>query len=243
MTTVTTDYSKEAADMAKDSFIFHLDFIDEELLTAEEIGLLTIAAIHYAQERTIPEFEDRALMLVWRNIQKRLDADFEAYEEKCRMNSENGKKGGRPKKTEESERFSEKTEKTERFFEKAKKADIDIDIDTDIDIDSKKEGAKAPKKAQKRFIPPTLEEVKEYCEQRKNGIDAQRFIDYYASQKWKKANGQPLTDWKAGVRTWEAKNKEKARSGTKVNAFNAFEQRQNNYDEIEARMLQRRVAK
>lgn len=223
----------------KDSFIFHLDFIDEELLTAEEIGLLTIAAIHYAQERMIPEFEDRALMLVWRNIQKRLDADFEAYEEKCRMNSENGKKGGRPKKT---ERFSEETEKTERFFEKAKKADIDIDIDNDIDI-KEKVGTKVPtkEKAQPRFTPPTVEQVREYCKERKNNIDPEQFVDFYTAKGWK-VGSQSMKDWKACVRTWEKREPPKARSGT-TNKFNAFEQRENDMSDIEARMMKRRAVR
>lgn len=50
---------------------------------------------------------------------------------------------------------------------------------------------------------PTVEEVAAYCRERGNSIDAQAFVDYYQSQKWKKANGQPLVDWKAGVRQWE----------------------------------------
>lgn len=52
---------------------------------------------------------------------------------------------------------------------------------------------------------PTVEEVAEYCRERGNSIDAHAFVDYYQSQKWKKANGQPLADWKAGVRYWERK--------------------------------------
>lgn len=224
--------------MSKDSFVFHLDFINEELFTVEEIGQLTIAALHYSTDGSEPAFEDRTLKLAWSNIKKRMDADAEAYEEKCEANRRNGALGGRPKKT---ERFLEETEKTERFFEKPKKPDIDID--TDIDTDLEKEGAKAPKKekAPSRFNPPTLDEVKEYCEERHNGIDPQHFIDYYASQRWKKANGRPLADWKAAVRTWESKDKEKARSGTK-HTFNTFEQRVNDYDDIEAKMMNRRAS-
>jgi len=65
---------------------------------------------------------------------------------------------------------------------------------------------KEKKGKRKRFVPPTVEEVKAYCEERKNNIDAEHFIDYYSSQHWKKANGLPLEDWKAAVRTWEKKN-------------------------------------
>lgn len=66
-------------------------------------------------------------------------------------------------------------------------------------------GNNKPKKS-KKFIPPTIEEVTAYCAERKNNINAEGFIDYYASQSWKKANGRPLEDWKAAVRTWEKYN-------------------------------------
>lgn len=58
-------------------------------------------------------------------------------------------------------------------------------------------------------IPPSVDDVKEYCEQRKNGIDAEAFVDYYAQQGWKLANGNPMKDWQAAVRTWEKRNQKK----------------------------------
>lgn len=51
--------------------------------------------------------------------------------------------------------------------------------------------------------PPTVDEVRAYCQERGNSVDPEYFVDYYQSQNWKKANGQPLKDWKAGVRTFE----------------------------------------
>lgn len=58
----------------------------------------------------------------------------------------------------------------------------------------------------KRFHPPTAEEVQAYCLERENGIDAQRFIDYYESNGWK-VGKNPMKNWKAAVRTWESKEK------------------------------------
>ena len=57
----------------------------------------------------------------------------------------------------------------------------------------------------KRFTPPTLEEVKNYCLERKNEIDAEQFIDFYESKGWKVGN-QKMKDWKAAIRTWERRN-------------------------------------
>lgn len=61
----------------------------------------------------------------------------------------------------------------------------------------------------KRFIPPTVEEIKAYCEERKNGIDAERFFDYYAARGWLVAKGVKMYDWKACVRSWETSDKNK----------------------------------
>lgn len=57
-------------------------------------------------------------------------------------------------------------------------------------------------KPPKRFTAPTLEEVKEYCSERKNGVDAERFVNYYTANGWK-VGKNPMKDWKAAVRTWE----------------------------------------
>ena len=54
----------------------------------------------------------------------------------------------------------------------------------------------------KRFVKPTLAEVREYCDNRKNGIDPEAFIAYYESVGWK-VNTKPMRDWKAAVITWE----------------------------------------
>lgn len=53
-----------------------------------------------------------------------------------------------------------------------------------------------------KFVHPTLEQVREYCNERGNSIDPQRFIDYYESNGWK-VGKNPMKDWKAAVRTWE----------------------------------------
>lgn len=85
----------------------------------------------------------------------------------------------------------------------------DTVTDTVSVTDNKKS---TPKK--RRFVPPTVDEVKAYCAERKNNVDAERFIDYYSSQNWKKANGRPLEDWKAAVRTWEKNSYDKPKQPT-----------------------------
>lgn len=54
------------------------------------------------------------------------------------------------------------------------------------------------------FVKPSLEDVKTYCEERKNKIDPAAFIDYYERNGWKVGKSKsPMKDWKASVRIWE----------------------------------------
>ena len=54
-----------------------------------------------------------------------------------------------------------------------------------------------------RFTPPSVEEVKAYCQERRNGVDAQRFVDFYEANGWSQGRGKTIKDWRAAVRTWE----------------------------------------
>lgn len=52
------------------------------------------------------------------------------------------------------------------------------------------------------FTPPTVEEIRAYCEERKNSVDPERFHSYYSSNGWMVGKAK-MKDWKAAVRTWE----------------------------------------
>ena len=88
--------------------------------------------------------------------------------------------------------------------------EVSIDKDS-IDKDSKGESVRWEKA--KRFYPPTLDEVKQYCEERKNNIDPMAFIDFYSSKGWMIGKNR-MKDWKAAVRTWERKRKEQSQTGS-----------------------------
>ena len=58
-----------------------------------------------------------------------------------------------------------------------------------------------------RFTPPTLEEVINYCKERNNSVDPQRFINFYESKGWMVGKNK-MKDWRASVRTWELDKKD-----------------------------------
>ena len=60
----------------------------------------------------------------------------------------------------------------------------------------------AEKKTRKTFYTPSVDDVKAYCAERNNSVDAEKFVDYYSSNGWMVGKNK-MKDWKAAVRTWE----------------------------------------
>lgn len=53
-----------------------------------------------------------------------------------------------------------------------------------------------------RFVPPTLEEVTSYVQERGSKVDPQGFIDFYAAKGWMVGKNK-MKDWKAACRNAE----------------------------------------
>ena len=81
-------------------------------------------------------------------------------------------------------------------------------------IQSLEEGEKT-NRIEKRFVPPTLDEVQAYISENNYIIDAQKFIDYYQSNGWVVGKTK-MKDWKATVRGWERREQEHFRKTQKA---------------------------
>lgn len=153
------------------AFMLYKDWEDifQALDSSEEIGELVMALFAYAKRGESPKLSGGA-KIAFLMMRAAIERDGIAWEEMCAQRSECGKKGGRPKKSDESGNTDEKAEQTDtstdnaeekpqgindtaekpkaftetkRFSEKAKKADKDKDKDKDIDIDKDKDKDKA----------------------------------------------------------------------------------------------------
>ena len=71
-------------------------------------------------------------------------------------------------------------------------------------VRSKKQEADISTKS-KAFVPPALNEVIAYCDERKNAVNPQQWYDHYSSNGWKVGRNK-MHDWRAAVRTWERMN-------------------------------------
>ena len=76
-------------------------------------------------------------------------------------------------------------------------------------------------KPRKQFVKPSVQEIKDYCTQRNNGIDSQYFYDYQEARDWILSNGKRMCDWQATIRTWEKNGiKTGGNNGTATNIRN-----------------------
>ena len=125
----------------------------------------------------------RGYMRDYREKQKALSAG----NTNCKTNSESNVSEAE-KKREEAEKKREEGEKNS----------------VDSCPEPEKSVSKRTKKSTttKRFIPPTVEEVAEYVNEKGYKVNPQRFVDHYAARGWKYGQGKPMVDWKAAVRTW-----------------------------------------
>ncbi len=87
-------------------------------------------------------------------------------------------------------------------------APTDTHIDTSIDTNNTNNYRENRNDSKKRFAVPTVEEVDAYCRERGNNVDAQRFVDFYASKGWR-IGKEPMRDWRACVRTWERNGRDR----------------------------------
>ncbi|WP_284525708.1 DUF6291 domain-containing protein [Clostridium sp. AF50-3] len=197
----------------------------------QRAGGRTHQAIYAYQKDPDAAPKDPALAFVFELIKQQLDADSQRYKEACAARSEAGKKGGRPKAnaSDKKQMVSEESKKSKCFSEKAKKADNDNEYDNDLK-ENTLEGVK-----EKRFAPPTLQEVKDYClKMGYTHVDAERFIDYYTSNGWMVGKNR-MKDWKAAVRNWDRREKNPQRQDgaaevAKKNRFHNLEEHGYDYD-------------
>ncbi|MBQ6040015.1 MAG: hypothetical protein IJL32_04480 [Oscillospiraceae bacterium] len=105
-------------------------------------------------------------------------------------------------------RYGYRMETSDSESDSESDSDTDSDTDTDTDTDSECMAAAEPRRPRSQFKPPSVDEVRAYCQERKNSIDPQRFVDFYTANGWVQGKGKPIQDWRAVVRLWESKEAE-----------------------------------
>ena len=89
------------------------------------------------------------------------------------------------------------------------------------------------------IIPPTLDMVREYCQERNNSVDPESFVSFYESKGWMIGKNK-MKDWQSAVRTWERSRKENQKQGSKSTVekkIHNYEERKYDYDALMKEMI------
>ena len=122
------------------------------------------------------------------------------------------------------ERKQKKLTQSRNLEEILEKSTPEIEIELEKDIEIEKEihsSAKSTTTKRKRFEKPSISDIKQYCMERNNNVNAEQFFDYYESNGWKVGKNS-MKDWKACVRTWERNGYDKPtqKKNSKQDAIN-----------------------
>lgn len=174
------------SDYPLESFVFYRSFRDAISEMSDENKLATLLAIcDYALYGVEPKLKDAMARAVFTVARPSIDAN--------KGRRANGKKGGRPPKkpvVSDSENL---------WFSKTESTETETVSETETDTGAN--GADKPP-TRPHFVPPTLEEVTAYVQERGSRVDPQGFIDFYASKGWL-VGKTPMKDWKAACRNAE----------------------------------------
>lgn len=175
-------------------------------------GTLLLTAMHYAQDGREPTFEDGTLSFAWSFLKPSIDRDGEVYDEKrlrgewltyCRQCKRDGNEAL------DFETWRQRTV-TEPLHTDTDTQPISIpdslSVSDSMSVSVSNKSIEMGKPPRPRFVPPTVDEVKNYCLERRSSVDPEQFFDFYTANGWKQGAGKPIKDWRACVRTWERRD-------------------------------------
>lgn len=198
-------------------------------LSAEQKGHLFDAIMAYSEDGEEPEFADIALEIVWDFVKPRLDDGAGRYEETCakRKQAANTRWKTPEPDASASNDMQMHANASESMQTMPTTTSTTTTTTTSTTTTTESKGAKAPKaRASTRFAPPTAEEVRAYAQDKGLQMDAEAFVDFYASKGWKVGNA-PMKDWQAAARNWAKRDRASPSQpkATKVVRDQQYEQR------------------
>lgn len=175
-----------------------------EKLSDQELGRLVRALLQYGETGEAEQLAGRE-SIAFDFIADDIERARAAYNERCAKNKRNIQKrytddlepgttvyDGIPSYTSEYESYQTKDKDKTKGKDKGKSLPSN---------DGKGDISRAT-----RFAPPTVDEVREYCDAIGKNVDAVRFVDFYASKGWMVGKTK-MKDWRAAVRNWASRDK------------------------------------
>lgn len=218
----------------KNSFVLYTDYRRQfDLLTDAELGQLIRAVMDYVETGQPPDLPAGPQM-AFAFISAQIDRDMKKYQEVVEKRRAAGSAGGRQKASNAKQEVASLANASTCKQAVANLPDNVNDNDNVNDI--KKKDTKVSK--EKSFKPPTVENVREYCQEGGYKVDAECFVDFYASKGWMVGKTK-MKDWKAAVRNWSRNDqKPSPKAGNRaIDKYNQFMHNDYDYDSLERELL------
>ena len=231
---------------SKKSFVMYGSWSSAiEKMSNEQAGQL-LKAIYALQDDENAEPEDPSVSFVFEIIKDKLFEDAREWEKAKQRRSESGKKGMEKRWSEDKRTITNDNTAitndntvitndnsvitpitndntvTESITPITVTVSGSVSVSDSVSVNESPSETKREKQAKekrKRFSAPSVDEVRDYCRERGNSIDAETFVDFYASKGWK-VGSSPMKDWQSAIRTWE-KRECRASPREKPASFNA----------------------
>lgn len=195
--------------MARNYACLKHEYLEEmSLLTDAEFGRLCRALLAYSAEGKEGQLQGSE-RLFWPRVKMQEDRAIENYEAAAEKYSAAGRAGGLARASNAKRCQATLNDAKQRLASPSKyKSESKKEYESEYESkNNPPDGGKNSAQARVVFVPPTVEEVAEYCSSRRNNIEAQEFVDFYTSKGWMVGSNR-MKDWKAAVRTWEQRKKQ-----------------------------------
>ena len=158
-----------------------------ERLSKENAGILLQAMLRYGKYETIPDFGDsEGLNIAWSFVKQAIDRDNERYAGRILRHTHGAYKREMQRQGKEPLPFEEWYQ---QIYLPSMEPGEEPPLPPPLPEVEPSGGGK--RRGGGKFTPPTVEEVRAYCVERRNGVDPEVFIDFYASKGWRVGN-QPM---------------------------------------------------
>lgn len=186
------------------AFVGYIDSLS--MLTDEQKGRVFMAALLYTRDGVMTDLEPVEAM-AFAFIRGDIDRAREKYDDICEKRRDAiNKRWQNTSDTNEYKSTAEIQKNTSGTKQNKTKQDKTIQNEESISASDDAKPARAKKKS---FDPPTVDEVKAYCDEQGFGtINPAAFVDYYEANGWR-VGSHPMKDWRATVRNWARRDKEK----------------------------------
>lgn len=204
-----------------ESFILFTEYMEHmELLTMEQRGILFTAIMAYEIGDPLPEM-DIGVKMAFSFIKANLDRSDQKYKDIKRKRSAAGIASA------EARRNKSKQEPTNLTCVEC----VEQEPTNPTKNKNKNMNKNKNLKDIKRFVRPSVDDVRAYCRERGNHVNPESFIAFYDSNGWK-VGKNPMKDWKAAVRTWEQRERP-----AKSDKWQQQSQRTYDYGALEKQLL------